>query len=161
MVMDDNSNVFICKGCFSFGGKGRLLGVYTAGALFALAWWIFVDGLCTSESGLAGFEDWAGGIATTLGMIVISLIDKEALRGTDYDDHIPWRARLFLFLGFAMMAGGLAGSVAVLVVKYTSHMVEPPIPYLGVTDVIQTCLLMASAAILWVSQQERDSYYTL
>ncbi|KAI8096970.1 uncharacterized protein BX664DRAFT_325299 [Halteromyces radiatus] len=159
--MDEQTSVFVCKGCFSFGGKGRTIGVYSAGALFAMAWWIFVDGLCTSETGLAGFEDWAGGITTTFGLIVISLIDKEALRGTDYDDHIPWRARLFLFLGFAFMAGGLAGSVAVLVVKYTSHMIEPPVPYLGVADVLQTCLLMTSAAVLWVSQKETDSYMSL
>lgn len=29
-----------------------------------------------------------------------------------------WRARLFLFIGFAFMAGGLAGSVSLLVLKY-------------------------------------------
>jgi hypothetical protein len=28
----------------------------------------------------------------------VNLIDKEALRGDGYDEHMAWRARLFLFL---------------------------------------------------------------
>ncbi|KAI8067562.1 hypothetical protein BC940DRAFT_301045 [Gongronella butleri] len=149
-----SERVFRCSGCCSLGGKGRLIGVYMAGALFALAWWFFVDGLCTSEPGLVGFEDWVGGILATLGMIVVNLIDKEALRGTDYDDRVPWRARLFLFIGFALMAGGFAGSVTVLVVKYTTKM--DPVPYVGITDVVQTSLIMFSTAVLWLSQKDDD-----
>ncbi|CAO3609885.1 unnamed protein product [Cunninghamella echinulata] len=158
--MNERSSIFVCKGCCSFGGKGRLIGVYLSGALFAIAWWAFIDGLCISEAGLAGFEDWVGGILTTLGMIIINLIDKESIRGSDYDDHHTWRARLFLFFGFTLMAGGLSGSVAVLVVKYTSKM--DPVPFIGITGVVQTGLLMISAAILWVSQQEQtDSYFNI
>ena len=46
-------------------------------------------------------------------MIVINLIDKDRVRGEDGfgDSRAVWRARLFLFIGFALMAGGLAGSV--------------------------------------------------
>ncbi|ORX60436.1 UPF0220-domain-containing protein [Hesseltinella vesiculosa] len=154
-----SDRVFRCRGCCSLGDKGRLLGVYAAGALFAIAWWLFIDGLCTSESGLAGIEDWAGGIAATFGMIVINLIDKETLRGTDYDDRVPWRARLFLFFGFAFMAGGFAGSVAVLVVKYATKM--DPVPYLGITDVAQTSLVMISTAVLWLSQSSEEAHFIL
>ena len=43
-------------------------------------------------------------------------VDKASLRDDSYSfysDGISavWRARLFLFIGFAFMAGGLAGSV--------------------------------------------------
>ena len=46
-------------------------------------------------------------------MIVINLIDKDRVQGhEDFGDaRAVWRARLFLFIGFALMAGGLAGSV--------------------------------------------------
>jgi len=45
-------------------------------------------------------------------MLIINLIDKDRIRGDDYGDSTAvWRARLFLFIGFAFMAGGLAGSV--------------------------------------------------
>lgn len=45
-------------------------------------------------------------------MLVINIIDKDRIRGDDYGaPEAVWRARLFLFVGFALMAGGLAGSV--------------------------------------------------
>lgn len=45
--------------------------------------------------------------------MVINLIDKDRIRGDEGfgDSRAVWRARLFLFIGFALMAGGLAGSV--------------------------------------------------
>ena len=59
------------------------------------------------------FVDWLPGICSLLGMIVINLIDKDRVQGNEDfgDSRAVWRARLFLFIGFALMAGGLAGSV--------------------------------------------------
>jgi len=60
------------------------------------------------------FLDWTTGICSTLGLLVVNLINKEHLLsegGYSQDQAIVWRARLFLFIGFAFMAGGLAGSV--------------------------------------------------
>ena len=55
-------------------------------------------------------------------MIVINLIDKDRVQGhEDFGDaRAVWRARLFLFIGFALMAGGLAGSVV-----STSSILQP------------------------------------
>lgn len=48
-------------------------------------------------------------------MLVVNLIDKDRIKGEEGfgagDSTAVWRARLFLFIGFALMAGGLAGSV--------------------------------------------------
>lgn len=59
------------------------------------------------------FVDWVPGICSLLGMLVVNLIDKDRVRGDEgfQDPKAVWRARLFLFIGFALMAGGLAGSV--------------------------------------------------
>lgn len=43
----------------------------------------------------------------------INLIDKSRLHGDAYEysgSSLVWKARLFLFLGFALIAGGFAGS---------------------------------------------------
>lgn len=97
------------------------------------------------------FADWIPGLCGTLGMIVVNLIDKSLLAeaglggaifggggggggGGFAGDATMWRAKLFLFIGFALMAGGLAGSVTVLVVKY----LVPGYPeYYGVANVAQ------------------------
>jgi hypothetical protein len=60
------------------------------------------------------FLDWLPGICSFIGFLIINLIDKDRIRGDDVyggDSRAVWRARLFLFIGFALMAGGLAGSV--------------------------------------------------
>ena len=59
------------------------------------------------------FADWVPGICSLLGMLVVNLIDKDRVRGDEGfgDARAVWRARLILFIGFALMAGGLAGSV--------------------------------------------------
>ena len=62
------------------------------------------------------FVDWIPGICSLLGYLIINLIDKDRVRGDEGfgDSRAVWRARLFLFIGFAFMAGGLAGSVVCL-----------------------------------------------
>ena len=57
--------------------------------------------------------------------MVINLIDKDRIRGDEGfgDSRAVWRARLFLFIGFALMAGGLAGSV-VRLLYYPSFMID-------------------------------------
>lgn len=100
---------------------------------------------------VTSFADWLPGLCGTLGMIVVNLIDKSLLAEAGIGgalfgggggggglggggDITAWRAKLFLFIGFALMAGGLAGSVTVLVVKY----IVPGYPeYYGVANVIQ------------------------
>ncbi|CAO3697733.1 unnamed protein product [Rhizopus stolonifer] len=164
--MDNNNNIFVC-GCCSFGGKGRRIAIYIASVLFTMGWWAFIDGL-TKLSTLPdrkvapGIEDWVPGIITTFGMIIVNLIDKETLRGEGYNEHVAWRARLFLFLGFTMMAGGVSGSVAVLVIKYVYEQdLDIPNIYLGITDVVQCALIMISTAILWIAQNTSEVKNTL
>ena len=59
------------------------------------------------------FVDWIPGILSVLGFAIVNLIDKDRIKGEEAyaDARAVWRARLFLFVGFALMAGGLAGSV--------------------------------------------------
>lgn len=128
------------------------------------------------------------GLCSTFGMIIVNLIDKQRLL-SDYDDSpssfggsVAWKARLFLFLGFALMAGGLAGSVTVLVLKY----VVPDwrfegVVYWGIANVLQSILIMMrcgpvpppnrqlraddtlqttshSACVLWIAQNSDEDY---
>lgn len=55
---------------------------------------------------------------------------------------MAWKARVILFVGFAFMAGGLAGSVTVLVLKYLVHHYPFPTLQFGVSNVIANALVM-------------------
>ena len=63
-----------------------------------------------------------------------------------------------LFLGFALLAGGLAGSITVMVLKYLVNDYAFQTIYMGVANVIANALVMLSSVVLWVSQNMEDDY---
>ncbi|KAG8216969.1 hypothetical protein J3R82DRAFT_7274 [Butyriboletus roseoflavus] len=157
---------------FNFGRYRRTIGIYLAGALFALANWTFLDAAILSAHAHSPYDepqipppihvefvDWVPGICSLLGMLIINLIDKDRLRGDDYGSpDAVWRARLFLFLGFALMAGGLAGSVSLLVLKYILGDYPEQYTYYGYANVSQNVALMLSAVVLWIAQSAQGEY---
>jgi hypothetical protein len=78
-------------------------------------------------------------------MLVINSIDKTRLGADSFSysgNGVAWKARLVLFLGFALLAGGLAGSVTVLVLKYLVNNVVFPTLWFGVANVVANALIM-------------------
>ncbi|KAF9586075.1 hypothetical protein BGW38_009912 [Lunasporangiospora selenospora] len=103
-------------------------------------------------------------------MFIINCIDKQALRGdsftfsSDGSTSVVWRARLFLFIGFAFMAGGVAGSISLMCIKYIIPEYGDPFTFWGICNVVQNVSIMASAALLWITQNtetEHDYNFTI
>jgi len=145
----------------------RTAGVYSAGGLFSLGCWFFIDASVFSKAGNGTstvhitFVDWIPLICSVLGMLVINSIEKSRLSADSFSysgSGVAWKARLVLFMGFALMAGGLAGSVTVLVLKYVVQHYPWPTMYLGTANVLANGLVMLSCVILWVSQNIEDDY---
>lgn len=96
-------------------------------------------------------------------MLIINSIDKSRLAADDFSysgDGIAWKARVVLFMGFAAMAGGLAGGAAVMVLKYVTpveHTTWPTI-WMGIANVVSNVLVSVSSVMLWVSQNIEDDY---
>ncbi|KAF8335221.1 hypothetical protein F5887DRAFT_1063391 [Amanita rubescens] len=146
---------------FSIGRHRRTIGIYVAGALFALANWTFLDAAILSAHARSPwgrdepppvhvtFVDWVPGICSLIGYIVINMIDKDRVRGDD---------SLILFIGFACMAGGLAGSVTVLVLKYLMNNYPEQFNYYGYANVTQSVAMMLSAIVLWIAQSTTSEY---
>ncbi|KAH9830564.1 uncharacterized protein C8Q71DRAFT_358432 [Rhodofomes roseus] len=171
----------------SLGKHRHVIGICLAGGLFALAKWTFLDAAILSAHAHdpwndaldpwndaldpwndaldprlhVAFVDWVPGICSLLGMITINLIDKDRVRGEEGfgDAAAVWRARLILFtVGFVLMAGGLAGSVTVLVLKYAVKDYPEQFLYYGYANVSQNIALMLSAVVLWISQSASSEY---
>jgi hypothetical protein len=139
---------------------------------FSLGFYFFIDACTYSKSPLNGsdppvhinFVDWIPGICSALGMLVINSIDKARLSGDSFSysgNGVAWKARLVLFLGFALLAGGLAGSVVrswasmisrshgadgfiqtVMVLKYVVPSYPFPTLWFGVANVLANALIM-------------------
>ncbi|KAI9040929.1 UPF0220 family protein [Aspergillus affinis] len=145
----------------------RNAGVYTSGAMFALGLFFLVDAAAFSHSSLNGssvhvkFVDWVPGICSALGMLVINSIEKSRLQADSFSysgNGVAWKARFVLFLGFALLAGGLAGSVTVMVLKYLIKQYPLQTLYFGIANVVANGLIMLSSVVLWVSQNIEDDF---
>ncbi|KAF2221304.1 hypothetical protein BDZ85DRAFT_221128 [Elsinoe ampelina] len=146
----------------------RTAGVYISGGLFAIALFTLIDAASFSKSPLNGsdfsvsFIDWVPGIFSALGMLIINSIDKTRLASDNSfsysGDGVAWKARVVLFMGFAALAGGLAGGVCVMVLKYLVPGAEWPALWMGVANVVANALVSLSSVVLWVSQNMEDEY---
>lgn len=108
------------------------------------------------------FIDWVPAICSALGMLIVSSLDKSSLldnggfSGTSSNTN---QARVVLFLGFSLLAGGLAGSFVVLILKFLSKGYnEYPTLGMGLANVICNVSIMLSCISLWVSQNVEDEY---
>ncbi|KAJ9112378.1 hypothetical protein QFC19_000799 [Naganishia cerealis] len=141
---------------FNVGSKGREIGTYVAGGLFAASYFLLIDAATLSSHAKPppdapydtipvrmSFVDWVPAIFTTccnipttltscglftVGFFITSLLDKSHLHayGSDAwgnEGSIAWRARAVLFVGVALMAGGLAGSLVGPVLDNMRYMI--------------------------------------
>jgi len=166
-IMEGNRLFRFPKPQWMNSANTRTAGVYTSGALFALALFTLIDAATYSHSHLNGsdfhmrFIDWLPGIFSATGMLIINSIDKSRLSADNFSysgDGVAWKARVVLFMGFAAIAGGLAGGVTVMVLKYVVQEASWPAMWFGVANLVANGLVMLSTVVLWVSQNMEDDY---
>lgn len=166
--MNQNNNLFRFSGLrLPKLAKLRQYGVYLAGACYAIGFWLMVDAALWSKSTENAsdvhvtFVDWIPFICSTLGMFVVNLIEKTNLMETNNSfmgNNNAWAARVILFFGFALLAGGLAGSFMTFIIKFIAKHIGFPTLGMGVSNVACNAFIMLSCIVLWVSQNIEDEY---
>ncbi len=120
------------------------------GAQFSLSFFVLLDASVWSHNRNGSdihinFIDWLPLIFSALGMLIINSIEKTRLSADSFSysgSGVAWKARVVLFLGFASLAGGMAGGVTVLVLKYVVPQAQWPTLYMGVANLIANGLVM-------------------
>lgn len=90
------------------------------------------------------FIDWLPLIFSSLGMIIINSVEKQRLSADSFSysgSGVAWKARVVLFLGFAALAGGMAGGVTVFVLKYVVAGVGMPALFMGIETLLCNALV--------------------
>ncbi|KAK6453451.1 hypothetical protein FP744_10009703 [Trichoderma asperellum] len=145
----------------------RNAGVYAAGALFSIAFYVMLDSAVWSKSAKNGsnvhvkFVDWLPLIFSSLGMLIINSVEKQRLSTDSFSysgSGVAWKARVVLFLGFAALAGGMAGGVTVFVLKFVVPGVGMPALSMGIENLVSNALVGFSSVVLWISQNMEDEY---
>ncbi|KAI9104089.1 hypothetical protein DFS34DRAFT_606911 [Phlyctochytrium arcticum] len=131
---------------------------YIAGALFALGWWIFIDGVVFSSTrepklpNAIRFEDWIPGILSTIALIIVNLIDRNMLSADDSSfsgTNVATKARAWAFVGVSMAIGSFLGAVAIAAMKYIIPKLEGDAFYFGGCVITQSALIFVSSMVLW------------
>lgn len=94
-------------------------------------------------------------------MLIINSVEKARLSADSFSysgSGVAWKARVVLFLGFASLAGGMAGGVTVFVLKFIVPQVQWPALTMGVENVVANGLVGLSSVVLWLSQNMEDEY---
>ncbi|ABN67068.2 predicted protein [Scheffersomyces stipitis CBS 6054] len=150
--------------------KLRSFGVYLSGALYAIGFWSIVDAAIFSKTVNASdvhvtFVDWIPFICSSLGMLIVNSIEKSNLFVDSNNSFLSsgsgtnaWAARVILFCGFSLLAGGLAGSFMVLILKFLLKHYTFPTLGMGVSNIICNGCIMLSCVVLWLSQNIEDEY---
>ncbi|CAN6622333.1 vacuolar protein sorting-associated protein 68 [Trichomonascus vanleenenianus] len=149
----------------------RASGVYLSGAFYAAAFYVILDSALYSAHGNASvvhvkFTDWLPFILSSLGMLVINTVEKSRLSSesfsfgssSGYSSTADWQAKVVLFLGFALLSGGLAGSIVILVLRYVVPGYPMPTLGMGVANVVCNACVMLSCVSLWLAQNLEDEY---
>lgn len=136
-------------------------------AQFSVAFYVLLDAAVWSKSVYNGsnvhvtFVDWLPFIFSTLGMLIINSVEKSRLSSDSFSysgSGVAWKARVVLFLGFAALAGGMAGGVTIFVLRFVVPSIGFPMMTMGVENVVANGLVGLSTVVLWVSQNMEDEY---
>ncbi|EER34097.1 conserved hypothetical protein [Candida tropicalis MYA-3404] len=150
--------------------KLRSFGIYLSGALFSIGFWTLIDSSIYSKTINASdvhitIVDWIPFICSSFGMLIVNSIEKSNLlmnpdqQGFGMNGNgNAWAARVILFLGFSLLAGGLAGSFMVFILKYLMKHYTFPTLGMGVSNIICNGCIMFSCIVLWLSQNIEDEY---
>lgn len=97
-------------------------------------------------------------------MLIVNSIEKSNLLSDPNSSAFfnqggnAWAARVILFLGFSLLAGGLAGSFMVFILKFLMKNVGFPTLGMGVSNIVCNGSIMFSCIVLWLSQNIEDEY---
>lgn len=140
---------------------------YTAGLLFAVGWWIFIDGAVYASTrdsppvkAPLAVEDFVPGILSTFALIIVNLINKETLSADDFSfsgTNVAGKARACAFVGVTMALSALIGALTILSIKYVVPGLSGDDLYFGVTIAIQNFFIFISSMILWFGRNHGSS----
>eukprot|EP00695_Tsukubamonas_globosa_P002671 TRINITY_DN385_c0_g1_i2.p1 TRINITY_DN385_c0_g1~~TRINITY_DN385_c0_g1_i2.p1 ORF type:complete len:142 (-),score=1.59 TRINITY_DN385_c0_g1_i2:103-528(-) len=134
---------------------------HVAGALFALGWWIFIDGAVWNQfigqnQKMEG-QFYVPGILGTISFIMTNMLNPSDLRGDSFaDESTVTKAKVWFFTSLLIGMGSLMGGVWILVAFFAPDKTEYAWP--GVSILLQSIFLFVSSLVFWVGRGKKDPY---
>lgn len=122
-----------------------------SGAVFGVAWWIWVDAVVCSSVKIS-FLYYLPGIFASFAALMFNCVRRDELMDySPYDDE-SCRSKTWLFLAYVVSFVSLAASVGLLIKDAVSK--SGPSSWTGAAGVIQCVFALTSGLIFWTSRSE-------
>jgi Uncharacterised protein family (UPF0220) len=131
----------------------RTVGCVLSGVVFAVAWWIFIDGVVFGETigNAEKFEPYyvIPGIGATIALVMLNCVKLEDAMGSGGGDSgfgsdgstRTTIVRAWLFIWFTIMFVCIAGAIWTMAAHYSDN-------WTGVAILVQPIVISASAGLL-------------
>merc|ERR1719282_614102 len=136
----------------------HLVGSVLAGLLFALGWWLLIDGaVYTSQKEGFSLEwyEYFPAVCSSVFLIMINLVSLDHMHPDNTqifmtnNDSRPMMIKIWLFVWFTLSFCAIGGGISIMIIKY-------PHNYLGWTVLAQPVIVFLSA-LLWLLSRRTGS----
>lgn len=139
--------------------------VTLSGALFAVGWYAFVDGVAKAslepqEHNRASFIDWLPGLCATVGFFLVNLTHASMFCRSRGTAAATPTASATLAIGWAMLFGASTFGLSACAIRFGAPS-DRQFSSLGSGVVLQTSFVALSAVCLWsagLSPRDTSSY---
>eukprot|EP00906_Rhabdomonas_costata_P026688 RCo038013 len=124
---------------------------YVSGALFAIAWWIFVDGKVTSSVKYE-FVMWLPGLLGTLGFVMINMTKPSDFNSESsvFSQDTSVNAKVWFFFSILVSFVSIIAGIWIQVDKDDGSGNQ----WAGVSLIFQTMFLLLSSLTFWFGRAE-------
>eukprot|EP00667_Euglena_gracilis_P022970 EG_transcript_25769 len=128
---------------------------YLSGALFASAWWLFVDGWVTFE-GKYTFMMWLPGMLGTFAFIMVNMTKPGELNQTNiFDESNANSIKVWFFFSILVSFASIIAAIWITVAADSLRDKQ----YSGVTLILQSISLLMSSLVFWFGRGiQRDEF---
>jgi len=141
---------------------------YLSGVLFAIAWWLWIDGHAFSNTferpdthSAVTFGHYVPGIVSTLALVMVNVVSWKDLGGFNWgfsEDAVQTRVRVWLFLSLVIAFGGIIGAIWSAVEHWFNMNPKPDHEWPGIALILQNVLIFVSSMLYRFKTSDTDGY---
>jgi len=135
---------------------------YAAGAIFAVGWWLWIDGNVYSvhieDAVIVTFPHYLPGIINTIALVLMNIVSWTDLNSNGlFSEGVSTKAKILIFVAFVLGFGCVSASIWIAVVHWFQNTeTVPKTTYPGVALIVQNVLIFGSAIMYRFAKPQDD-----
>merc|ERR1711879_330801 len=143
------------------GKKKQIASSIIAGTLFAVAWWLLIDGVIVGKVHQAPQFLWyfyMPSVVASIAPVLSNLVNPNDVNGEGglFSDGQEKKVRIWLFFTFILSFASICFSIWITVDYYAPK--KTPTQWPGISSILNTSFIMVSSFIMLFGRKGDDDY---